>query len=366
MSTTHFTRIDGRIVLAYSGGSGSTAALTALARSPAPVIAVLVNLGQQRGLEGLRDRAIALGARRVHVVDARDEFLDRFVLPAVQIGHFGDLARAADPALHHPCIARGLADVAAMEDAVAIAHGARAGSASAARLEWLIRDCGFAGTILAAGSASDASRIHDQPAHATLDGWAHAVEGSGFQPASSDRAVYQLTRDPATAPGAAAVAISFAGGRPTAVNGVSLSRGELVEVITTIAGDHGVGRVAAGIDHDSGWRIVEAPAAVVLTAAFTSLCDAAAGPRAIAARAAVGPVFRERLRDGEWYRPAGAAVQAFVGALAAAVSGTAYLDLRHGACRVERVEVDRAAPVARRAASEAFAFEEPPTPSKGR
>jgi len=331
-----------RILLAYSGGSGSTAALVNMSE---PAVAVVVDLGQQPGLEGLRARAMALGARRVHVVDGRDEFLDRFALPAIQIGCVADLTCAADPALHHPFIARVLADVAAMEDASVIAHGAEAGSVSAARLESLIRDCGFAGRVLAAAPRLGRSGAPERPTHVTIDGWAHTAEGSGPQPASSDRTAYQLTRDPAVVPGTATVALSFAGGRPTAVNGVSLSLGELVEVITTIAGDHGVGRVASSAKADNSWTIVEAPAAVVLTAAFAGLCEAGAGARGIAARAALGPVFREILREGGWYSPAAAAVQAFVRTLAASVSGTAYLDLQHGECRVERVEADRAAPV---------------------
>ena len=103
--------------------------------------------------------------------------------------------------------------------------------------------------------------------------------------------------------------------------------------------------MASSAKADNSWTIVEAPAAVVLTAAFAGLCEAGAGARGVAARAALGPVFREILREGGWYSPAAAAVQAFVRTLAASVSGTAYLDLQHGECRVERVEADRAAPV---------------------
>jgi argininosuccinate synthase len=346
MSSTKTTSANGRIVLAYSGGNGSTAALAALGERAAPAIAVVVDLGRQRGLEGLRARAMALGARRVHVVDGRDEFLDRFVLPAIQIGHFDDLALAADPALHHPFVARVLADLAAMEDASTIAHGAGAGSADASRLEALIRDCGFTGTILPADTTAAELEARDLLAHATIDGWAHAVHGSGPRPPSSDRTAYQLTRDPATAPGAAAVAISFAGGRPTAINGVPLSLGELVEAITTIAGDHGVGRVPASTEDDNGWTIVEAPAAAVLTAAFPALCDAGAGRQALAGRKALAPVFRDIVREGGWFTPAAVAVQAFVHSLAESVSGTAYLALEHGDCRVEKVEVERAVPIA--------------------
>jgi argininosuccinate synthase len=342
--------MNGRIVLAFSGGTGSSAALESLARS-SEIVAVIVDAGQPRGLEGLRERAVALGARRVHVVDGRDEFLERYMLPALQIGHFSEAASAADAALQYPFIARVLCDVAAMEDAAAIAHGAPAGSTTADRFDSLIMDCGFGGVILPRPAGVEPSAPASSLEHATVEGWTHAVCGSGPHPGPGDRAVYRLTRDPASAPGSASVAITFADGRPTAVNGVRLSLAELAEVVTTIAGDHGIGRLLAP-GAGTGWTVVEAPAAVVLTAAFTSLCGAAGGADATTARAALGPAFRVMLGEGRWRAPVGDAIHAFIGALAGRIAGTAHLELSHGECRVSRADVDRApvaAPVARRA-----------------
>ena len=74
-----------RIVLGYSGGLDTSIAIPWLAeRYGAEVIAVTVDLGQGRELTDLRERALALGATRAHVLDARDEFAREYILPSLQ------------------------------------------------------------------------------------------------------------------------------------------------------------------------------------------------------------------------------------------------------------------------------------------
>ena len=50
-------------------------------RYGAEVIAVTVDLGQGSELEAVRDRALAAGAVRAHVLDVREEFARDYVLP---------------------------------------------------------------------------------------------------------------------------------------------------------------------------------------------------------------------------------------------------------------------------------------------
>ena len=74
-----------RIVLAYSGGLDTTVAIPWLVEARnAEVIAVTLDLGQGKELEEIRDRALAAGAARAHVLDAREEFARDYVLPALQ------------------------------------------------------------------------------------------------------------------------------------------------------------------------------------------------------------------------------------------------------------------------------------------
>jgi argininosuccinate synthase len=71
-----------RIVLAYSGGLQTSAAIAWLAeRFSAEVVTVTIDLGQGRALADIRERALAAGAVRAHNLDARDEFASEFIQP---------------------------------------------------------------------------------------------------------------------------------------------------------------------------------------------------------------------------------------------------------------------------------------------
>ena len=60
----------------------------------AEVVTLTLDIGQDQELEEVRDRALAAGAVRAHVLDAREEFAHEFVLPALQAGALRDGARA--------------------------------------------------------------------------------------------------------------------------------------------------------------------------------------------------------------------------------------------------------------------------------
>jgi argininosuccinate synthase len=89
---------------------------------------------------------------------------------------------------------------------------------------------------------------------------------------------------------AALVDIHFEHGIPTAINGVPMAPAELIECLSLIAAQHGIGRIdLAGRDRSGTARtVIDAPAAVVLHAA---------------ARASGGPVTTDiclRLDDGRF------------------------------------------------------------------
>ena len=76
-----------RIVLAYTGSLQTSMAIRALAEvDDAEVVTLTLDLGQGRDLEEVRDRALATGAARAHVLDVREEFARDFVLPALRAG----------------------------------------------------------------------------------------------------------------------------------------------------------------------------------------------------------------------------------------------------------------------------------------
>ena len=122
-----------RIVLAFSGGLATSVAIPWLAeRYGAEVIAVTIDLGQGRELEEVRDRALATGAVRAHVLDARDEFAHRYIVRGLKADATGPDGAPIGPALGHPLIAQQLVQIAGIEQATAIAHAGKGAAIDAA------------------------------------------------------------------------------------------------------------------------------------------------------------------------------------------------------------------------------------------
>ena len=112
-----------RIVFACSGADDNVAAIPRLmADYAADVVAMTLDVGQPGELHAIRQAALAAGAVRAHVVDARDEFARCCV--AASLGERGAYA----PGHHVACalIAGKLVEIARMENASAIAHGCTA------------------------------------------------------------------------------------------------------------------------------------------------------------------------------------------------------------------------------------------------
>lgn len=317
-----------RLLVAYGGSLDGAAAMSVLAsRLEADVATLTLDLGQGLDLEQVRDQARAAGARRAHVVDARRELASRILRPALTAGAFEAGSRAI--AVTRPVITAHLVAVARMEGATDVAHGAS--GVDRVRCERLIADLAPDLTIhaMADTSREAASPRIDQ----NLWGRTVTMGEPADQWALAPSEAFTRTSEPHTcAAQPAIVEIAIEGGVPVAVNGVPLDIDELVEVIDTIAGDHGVGR----FDHAtaSGRAVVEAPAAAVLSAAIAELASASFDKDMLALRGQMAQAYGALLDDGRWHTPARAALDAFTAALADHLSGAVRLLLLRGACRV--------------------------------
>lgn len=269
-----------RIVLAYSGSVTTSAAIPwVMERHGAEVVTVTLDVGQGLELAHIRERALAAGAVRAHVIDARDEFVRRHVLPSFRAGAFADLSAFSTTAQTRPLIARRLLDLAKMEAASAVAHGSGCDDPDRVLLEAAIHAIDPSVEILAPTcewgmspeQVVEYARARGIPAAA---GHAGEVDvnllGRTFYGATNSHH-YKLTRSVADAPnGAALIELEFLHGTPIRTNGVDMPMIEIIESIETIAGAHGVGRVNLEPD-----VVAESPAAVVLHAAYDHLARVA-------------------------------------------------------------------------------------------
>ncbi|MDQ3486272.1 MAG: argininosuccinate synthase [Acidobacteriota bacterium] len=337
-----------RIVLAYSGGLVTSAAIAWLAEQhDAEVVTVTLDFGQERELAVVRERALALGAVRAHVIDVREEFGREFVLPALQAGALEDGAHPMVVALARPLIARRLVEMARMESAAAVAHGGAPGTAGETALHQAIQLLDPSLEVIAParvwGMAHDEvaafareHNIHVPPTDsyrtdATL--WGRILTSLDGNAIPED--AFTLTRPAADCEGEGAVVdIDFNAGVPVRANGVEMSLIEMIESLETIAGAHGVGRVAAGSS------VVEAPAAVVLHAAHRELESLVVGADLARMKGELARRYAAAATDGRWFSDLREALAAFTRVLQPRVTGSVRVSLAGGRCEVtERTSV---------------------------
>lgn len=316
-----------RIILAYGGGSPLSVGIHWLAEAySAEVVTLTLDLGQGRDLEEIRDRALASGAVRAHVLDVREEFARDFVLPALQAGALHEGRDPMAAALGWPLIARTMLEIAAIEQATATAHGCI--GVNRKRMDTSVRALNPDIRVIAAPRGV----VPTHGTHANLWGRGYTVAKARLSKPNpqSQNPQAQAPVDTGTP---AYVEISFDRGVPAAITGVPMALTELIESLSIIAGRHGVGRIAETESDVAGVRmshVLEAPAAVVLHAAHSAL-ETAVVPREVARlkRERAGE-YVHLVLEGRWFTAARETMDALNTKVQESVTGAVRIKLFKG------------------------------------
>ena len=323
-----------RIVLAFTGGLDTSAAAIPWLkeRHDADVVTVTLDLGQGRVLEEVRDRALAAGAVRAHVLDVREEFAADFIVRALKADAVYEDRYPMATSLGRPLIAKKLVDIAAIEQASTVAHGGTGNDQI--RLDVSVRALNAALTVLAVAPSGTT------PSTVDANLWGRAIQYGVLEDpwTEAPEDVYTLTKAPAECPDEAAyVEISFERGVPVAINGVEMPILELVGSLGIIAGAHGVGRIDMVENRLVGVKareIYEAPAAVVLHAAHKELQKMVVTTGVDRFSRAVSLQYADTIYNGLWFAPLRDALDAFIDKVQERVTGVIRMKLFKGDCRV--------------------------------
>ena len=315
-----------------------------------------MDLGQGKELEQVRDRALATGAARAHVLDLREEFARDYILPALKADAIYEDRYPMATSLGRPLIAQKLVEIAEIEQATAVAHGCTGKGNDQVRLDVTTRALNPKLKVIAPARVWGMTRPEEieyarkrgVPVPATVESpystdanlWGRSIECGVLEDPWQEppEEIFTLTKSPAECPDQPAyVEVAFERGVPTAINGVAMPLLDLIASLGTIAGAHGVGRVDMVENRLVGIKsreIYEAPAAVVLHAAHKELQKLVTTRDLDRLARLISLHYADLVYNGLWFTPTRAALDAFVENVQERVTGTVRLKLFKGDCRI--------------------------------
>ena len=344
------------VVLAYSGGLDTSVAIPWLREKGLGVVAVTVDVGQPGDFRSIREKAIRSGARKAYVVDARKEFAERYILPALKANALYEGQYPLSTALARPLIGRHLVDIARKEAAGFVAHGCTGKGNDQVRFDLCTTALAPDLQVIAPARVWNMTREQEMeyarargipvpttnasPYSMDENLWGRSVEcGVLENPAiEPPEEAFSWTRSPLEAPGEPEyMNVRFEAGAPVALNGKAMDLLGIITSLNAVVGAHGVGR----IDHIES-RVVgiksrevyECPAAVVLVRAHQAL-EAMVLPRDLLDfKRTVEARYAQLIYDGLWFTPLREAFDAFVEETQARVTGEVSVKLYKGSANV--------------------------------
>jgi argininosuccinate synthase len=285
-----------RVLLLYSGGLDTSVMLKWIQeRYGAKIVTLTVDLGQpEEDWEVVTGKAKELGAVETVLIDARDEFAEEYVLPAIKANALYGGGYPLFTALGRPLIAKLAVEAAREHGCDTIAHGCTGKGNDQVRIEATIATIDPELRILAPVREWQMGR-EEEIAYAREHGipvkggtevspysvddnlWGRSSEGRTIEDLDAAPAddVFQLVTRPEEAPDdPQELTVAFEGGRPISLDGERLGLVELLERAAEIGERHGVGIVDHLEDRIVGLKVrdlYEVPAAAIILTAHREL-----------------------------------------------------------------------------------------------
>jgi argininosuccinate synthase len=347
-----------KIVLAYSGGLDTSIILKWLKNEyGCKVVAFAADLGQGDELTPIRDKAIATGADKVYIDDLREEFVKDFVFPIFRANAIYEGSYLLGTSIARPLIAKRQMEIANIEQADAVAHGATGKGNDQVRFELTYYHFNPGITIIAPWRTWDLNSRQALLDYAKKNGI--PVPVTKKRPWSSDRnllhisfeggiledpyaeapeEMYVLTKSPEAAPDKPQyVEIEFRNGNAVAVDGEAMTPAQLLAHLNFLGGQHGIGRVDLMENRYVGMKsrgVYETPGGTILREAHMAVEQITMDREVMHIRDTLIPRYAEMVYYGYWFAPEREMLQAMIDESQKPVNGVARVKLYKGLCRI--------------------------------
>jgi len=349
-----------KVVLAYSGGLDTSVILKWLLETyNCDVICFAADVGQKEELSGLREKALNTGASKIYIDDLKEEFAKDFVFPALRANAIYEGTYLLGTSLARPLIAKRQLEIARLEGADAVCHGATGKGNDQVRFEMTYLALNPAINIIAAwrddnwkfdsrSSMLDYADKHGIPLPLTREkpyssdrNLLHISHEGGILEdpwAEPNEDMFVLSVSPEKAPDKPTyIEIDFEDGIPVSVDGVAMQPAVLLDRLNDIAGKNGIGRVDMVENRFVGMKsrgVYETPGGTVLWAAHRAVESITMDREVMMLRDSLLPKYAQLVYNGFWFSPEMKVMQRFVDETQEHVTGTARLKLYKGNCIV--------------------------------
>ncbi|MEM3399555.1 MAG: argininosuccinate synthase [Candidatus Micrarchaeia archaeon] len=343
-----------KCVLAFSGGLDTTVIASLLSDMGIKPITVTLDMGTatRKSIQEVERKAKLVGARH-YTIDAREEFLNEYIIPAIMANSLYQGEYPNSTALSRPLIVKHLVDVARLENAQAVAHGSTGKGNDQVRIDNGIRALAPELRIIAPvrdwglwrDEEIEYARKKGLPVKAKKsiystdeNMWGRSIECGPIENPELEvpEDAYEWTVKPEKAPNKPEyVDILFDAGKPVEcrIGGAAYRGIRLVEKLNELAGAHGVGRIEHMEDRVIGFKsreAYEAPAATVLLKAHKDLEKTILSKDELEVKEYMDNVWTNLVYSGKWYTPLRKQVEAFIKETQKHITGRVRIKLFKG------------------------------------
>ena len=344
-----------KVILAYSGGLDTTVIIPWLKENyNYDVVCVCIDVGQGNELDGLEERAKLSGATKLYIENVIDEFCDDYVVPCVQANSVYENKYLLGTSMARPVIAKRLVEIARLEGATAICHGATGKGNDQVRFELGIKALAPDLRIIAPWRTWDIQSREEEIAYCESHGI--NLPFSAENSYSRDRNLWHISHegleleDPANAPDydhllvlgvdpkkapeqGETVTMTFEKGVPTSINGEKMKVADIITKLNELGGKHGVGIIDIVENRVVGMKsrgVYETPGGTILLEAHQQLEELILDRDTMAMKKVIGAKFADVVYEGKWFTPLREALQAFIESTQQYVTGEVKFELYKG------------------------------------
>jgi argininosuccinate synthase len=348
-----------RVLLLYSGGLDTSVMLKWIQeRYGAEIVTLTVNLGQPgEDWDVVTGKARDLGAVETLLVDAREDFAQRYVLPAIKANALYGGGYPLFTALGRPLIAKLAVEAAREHGCDTVAHGCTGKGNDQVRIEGTIATLDPELKVIAPvrewrmGREEEVAyaREHGIPVKGGTEAppysiddnlWGRSSEGGSIEDLGAAPAddVFHLVTRPELAPEEPQLLrVGFERGCPVSLDGDRLGLVELLERAAGIGQRHGVGIVDHVEDRIVGLKVrdlYEVPAAAIVLTAHRELEKLVCTIHQNNFKGALESHWAYLCYAGLWHEPLREDLDAFMDAVNHYVTGEATVKLYKGSATV--------------------------------